>query len=82
MAAARRRAEFRWKYVALDYSLFEKYGSDVIKMPDVVLRGDKNEGTAFMIKKVAGFQFKFERCPTPCAGNRQWRAEKLCNDFL
>ena len=35
-----------------DYSLFEKYGADVIKMPDVVLRDDKNEGTAFMIKKL------------------------------
>lgn len=33
-----------------DYELFEKYGSQSVKDPDLIIRDVKHEGTVFMVK--------------------------------
>lgn len=35
-----------------DYELFEKYGSQSVKDPDLIIRDSKHEGTVFMVKKL------------------------------
>lgn len=35
-----------------DYELFEKYGVDTVKNPDIIIKDCKNDGTVFMIKQL------------------------------
>lgn len=35
-----------------DYELFEKYGKDSVKDPDIIIKDGKHEGTVFMVKKL------------------------------
>lgn len=35
-----------------DYILFEKYNKEILENPDIVLKDNKNENTAFMIKHI------------------------------
>lgn len=35
-----------------DYALFDKYKKEIIENPDIILKDNKNENTAFMIKHV------------------------------
>ncbi len=37
-----------------DYALFKEYGAVAVARPDFVLRDSKNEGTVFMVQKLAG----------------------------
>lgn len=37
----------------LDYNLFEKYGTETIKNPDVIIKDCKNKSTVFMVKQLS-----------------------------
>lgn len=35
-----------------DFELFKKYGSETVKLPDMIIKDCKNKGTVFMVKKL------------------------------
>ena len=35
-----------------DFALFEKYGAEAVRMPDIIAKDRKHEGTVFVIKRL------------------------------